>query len=80
MSTRVLFNLLNELRKSDKMLSLPSILSLFSKEFNNFYNTGARMLDYIYLMTPKIYCKSRLFLRETLIFCHIYATLLHVRT
>ena len=33
MSTHVLLNLLNELRKRDKMRGLPSIFSLFSKEF-----------------------------------------------
>ena len=47
MSAHVLLNLLNELGKSDTMLGLPSILSLFRKEFNNFNNTGARMLDSI---------------------------------
>ena len=33
------------------MRGLPSILSLFRKEFNKFNNTGARMLDSIYQMT-----------------------------
>ena len=32
------------------MRGLPSILSLFRNEFNNFNNTRARMLDYIYHM------------------------------
>ena len=44
MSAHVLLNLLNELGKSDKMLDkmldLPSILSLFRNEFNKFNNTG----------------------------------------
>ena len=40
-------NLLNKLRKSDKMQGLPSILSLFHKEFNKLNNTGARTLDSI---------------------------------
>ena len=44
MSAHVLLNLLNELRKRDKMQSLPSILSLFRNECNKFNNTGARML------------------------------------
>ena len=48
MSVRVLLNLLNELRKRDKMQGLPSILSPFHNEFNKFNNTGARMLDFIY--------------------------------
>ena len=34
MSDHVLFNLLNELRKRDKMRGLLSILSLFRNEFN----------------------------------------------
>ena len=51
MSAHVLLNLLNELRKRDKMRGLPSILSLFRNEFNKFNNTRARMLDSIYHMT-----------------------------
>ena len=47
MSAHVLLNLLNELRKRDKMRGLPSISSLFRNEFNKFNNTGARMLDSI---------------------------------
>ena len=48
MSPHVLLNLLNELRKSDKMRGLPSTLSLFRNEFYKFNNTGARMLNSIY--------------------------------
>ena len=51
MSAHVLLNLLNELRKRDKMRGLPSILSLFSNEFDKFNNTRARLLDSIYHMT-----------------------------
>ena len=51
MSAHVLLNLLNELRKGDKMRGLPRILSLFRNSFNKFNNTGARMLDPIYHMT-----------------------------
>ena len=54
MSAHVLFNLLNELGKRDKMRGWPSILSLFRKEFNKFNNTGARMLDSIHHMALKI--------------------------
>ena len=54
MSAHVLLNLLNELGKSDKMRGLPSILSLFSNEFNKFNNTRARMLDSIYHMTLRL--------------------------
>ena len=40
-SAHDLLNLLNKLRKSDKMQGLPSILLLFRKKFNTFNNTGA---------------------------------------
>ena len=50
MSAHVLLNLLNKLGKRDKMLGLPSILSLFRSEFNKLNNTRARMLDSIYHM------------------------------
>ena len=53
MRARVSLNLLNELRKSDKMRGLPSILSFFCNEFNKFNNTGAGMLLYFYHMTLK---------------------------
>ena len=46
-SAHVLLNLLNELRKGDKMRGLLSI----SPGFNKFNNTGARMLESIYHMT-----------------------------
>ena len=51
MSAHVLLNLLNELGKRDQMRGLPSFLSLFCNEFNEFNNTRARMLDSIYHMT-----------------------------
>ena len=47
----VLLNLLNELGKRDNMWGLPSILSRFRNEFNEFNNISARMLDSIYHMT-----------------------------
>ena len=47
MSAHVLLNLLNQLGKRDKMRGLPSILSLFRKEFNKSNNTRAGMLDSI---------------------------------
>ena len=50
MIAHVLLNLLNELGKRDKMRGLPSILSLFRNEFNQFNKTRARMLDSIYHM------------------------------
>ena len=54
MSVHVLYNLLNELWKRDKMRGLSSILSLFRYEFNKFNYTRARMLDSIYHMTLRI--------------------------
>ena len=51
MSAHVLLNLLNELGTRDKVRGLPSILSLFRKEFNHLNNARARMLDSIYHMT-----------------------------
>ena len=51
MSAHVLWNLLNELGKRDKVRGLPSILSFFPNEFNKFNSTRARMLDSIYHMT-----------------------------
>ena len=39
MSAHFLLNLLNELRKSNKMRGLPSILLLFRNEFNKFNKT-----------------------------------------
>ena len=54
MAFHFLLNLLNELGKRDKMLGLPSILSLFPNSFNKLNNTRARMLDSIYQMTLKL--------------------------
>ena len=51
MSTHVLLNLSNQLRKRDKMRGLPSILSLFRNELNKLNYTRAQMLDNIYHMT-----------------------------
>ena len=41
MSAHVLLNLLKKLGKKDKIQGLPSILSLFRKEFNKFNITRA---------------------------------------
>ena len=59
MSAHVLLNLLNELRKSDKMRGWPSILSLIRNKFIKFNNTGEQMLDSIYHMTLKTTFKLR---------------------
>ena len=62
MSAHVLLNLLNELRKRDKMRDLLSILSLFRNELNKFNNARARMLDSIYHITntskSHFWCKN----------------------
>ena len=50
----VLLKLLNKLRKRYKMQGLSSILLLFRNEFNNFNNTGARVLDSVYLMPLRL--------------------------
>ena len=54
MSVHVLLNLLNELRKRDKMRGLSSILSLLRNEINNSNKTGSRMVDFIYHTTLKL--------------------------
>ena len=54
MCAHVLLNLFNELGKRDKMLGLPSILSLFRNDFDKFNNTGAQMLDSIQGMTLRL--------------------------
>ena len=41
MSAHVLLNLLNKLRKSNKMLGLPIILFLFRNKLNKSNKTGA---------------------------------------
>ena len=55
MNSHVLLNLLNELRKRDKMIGLPSIFSLFRNELNKFKYTGALMLESIYHMSLKLF-------------------------
>ena len=62
MSPQVLLNLLNELRKRDKMRGLSSILSLFH-EFNKFNNTATGMLDSINHKTLKL-LKNHIFWHE----------------
>ena len=76
MSAHVLLNLFNELGKSDKMQGLPSIFSLFCKEFNKFNNTRARMLASICHMTNIL--KSHFWRKNVIILSLrvMYATLL----
>ena len=54
MSAHILLNLLNKLRKSDKMRGLPIIFSPFRNKFNKFNSTRAPMLDSIYHMTLRL--------------------------
>ena len=70
MSAHVLLNLLNKLRKRDKMQGSLSILSLFRNKFNKFKNTGARMIDSIYHMALNL-LKNHIFGVKTSRFCHI---------
>ena len=46
-SAHVLLNLLNELRKRDKMRDLLIILSFFRNEVNKFNNAGSPIIDCI---------------------------------
>ena len=55
MNAHVLLNLLNELRKRDKMLGLSSNLSLFCNKSNKFNKTEAQILDPIYHMTLRLF-------------------------
>ena len=73
MSAKVLLNLFNEVRKSDKMRGFSSILSFFRNEFNKFNKTGARMLDYVYHMTFKLFKMN--FWLENIKILPFYATL-----
>ena len=50
MSAHVLLNLLSELGKREKVRGL-----LLCSKFNKYNNTGARLLDSIYHMTPKLF-------------------------
>ena len=70
MSAHVLLNLLNKLRKRDKMRDLLGILSLFCNKFNKFSITGAQMLDSIYHMKLQL-LKNHTFGVETSTFRHL---------
>ena len=54
MSAQVLLNLFNELRKSNKMKGLLSILSPFRIKFKKINNTRAQMLDSFQHMTLRL--------------------------
>ena len=70
MIAHVLLNLLYELRKKDKMLSVQSILSLFRNSFNKFNNMGTRMLDSIDHMPIKL-LQNHILGMKTARFCHL---------
>ena len=55
MNVHILFNLLNDLEKRDKMRGFQSVLSLFRNELNKFNNTGARMIVSIYQTALKLF-------------------------
>ena len=59
-SVHVSLNILNKLRKRNKLRGLLKIVSLFQQDFNKFNNTGARMLGPIYNMTLKLF-RNRIF-------------------
>ena len=67
MSAHDILNLLNELRKRDKMRGLPSILSLFGNEFDKFNNTRALMLDSILSYDIRITLKSHFWRKNVII-------------
>ena len=70
MSAHVLLNLLNGLRKRDKMRGFLSILSLFRNKFNKINNTGAQIMDSTYHLTLKL-LKNRILDEKTSIFFHL---------
>ena len=75
MSAHVLLNLLNELRKRDKVRGLSSISSLFRNEFNKFNNTRVRMLDSI-----KITLKSHFWRKKVIIMSDVRNIVIDVIT
>ena len=67
MGAYIVLNLLNEFGEEIRCEALPSVLSVFPNEFNEFNNTGARMQDSIYHMRLKSHLISE-FLTKTLRF------------
>ena len=67
MSAHVLLNLLNELRKSDKMRGLQSILSLFPNEFYKSNNTEAQYGRFYLSYDIKNTLKSHLWRKNIII-------------
>ena len=56
MGSHALWNLFNELGKSEKMQGLQSLLSFFRNQFNKFNKTGAQLIDSIYHMSLELFC------------------------
>ena len=72
MSAHVLLNLLNKFEKKIRCEALLSILSVFPNKFNQFNNTGARMLKSHFIC--KFYAKHHDFaIRKCEIFMDINA-------
>ena len=67
MSAHVSLNLLNKLRRGDKMLGLPSISSLFRSDFNKFNKSRAQILDSIYHMTLSHFWRKKVIMYATLL-------------
>ena len=74
MSAHILLNLLNKLRKTDKMQGLQNIISFFRNEFKKFNNTQGRWLDPIYHMMFKLFCFHFFGVKMSRV-CQVYATL-----
>ena len=74
LSYHLFISLLYSLRKRDKMLGKPCILSLFRNEYNKLNNTRARMLDSIYHMTNTL--KSHFWRKKRYNFVIMYVALL----
>ena len=75
MSVHGLLNLLNELRKSDKMRGLQNCRAFFCSfrnKFNKYNNTGAGISDFIYHMTPNKMTLKSCFGMKSLRICHYY--------
>ena len=69
MFAHVLLNILNKLKRSDKMRGLLSIGSIFHNDINTINDTEARILDFIHHITLYLLC-NRIVGVKKLIFCH----------
>ena len=75
MSAHVLLNSLNELRKSDKMQGLPSILLLFCNGFNKFNNVSFYLsFDIKITLKSHFWCKKFVIMCTTLLWTSFHVT------